>query len=266
MMQERLYNQNSQAGVTLLLSVMMLASISAVAFSLAAVTLIEVRTSGDVQRTEPIFYSDQGIAEDAVYVLKRKVSGISFGTDCATSFATYSDRPDTSITSQTKICQVADGTVIVRIPASAIDYASAKRLYMFDPANYGTGAGSYDDLVIKNVSTENYSVRVFVCKLTEECEAPAYGSATWVVDGRTGLNDIAQNATKDFSSVINTSDSYEISIINLSGQPKDLYIEVTTRKAGGVLYGLPYLNKKKVQIQSTKSGLTRRVEVLIPTQ
>lgn len=270
-----LHTQQSQQGITLLLSILLLASISAIAFSVASITLIEVRTSGDVQRTEPIFYSDQGIAEEAVYGLKRKASpatataptALYFGGDCSTSFVPYI-APDTSVTSQVKICNVAPGDVVVRVPASAVDYATAKRLYMFDPSpgNQGTGPGGYEVLNIENISTINAAVRVFICHLDEECQSPAQGTSDWVVDGRTGANDIDQGSTGQFSGVIDPARSYEISLINLSGQPQDLFVRVVTEKPGGVSYGLPYLNKKKVEIQSTKSGLTRRVEVLVPTQ
>lgn len=273
------FKHNNQAGVTLLLSILLLASISAVAFSLAAVSFVEVRTSGDVQRTEPIFYSDQGIAEEAVFGQKRQASpagtqtaptALYFGTDCATNYVPYIG-PSTVVTSEVKICSRAPGLVRVRIPASSKDYPSAKRFYLFDPSNSGLGPGGYDGLKITNASSGSASVRVFICRIDQECKSPAAGTSDWIVDGSTGFNDIAPGSgAKDYSSVIDTNFSYEVSIINLStsggASPQDLYIDIETRNGAGALYGLPYLNKKAIDIHSTRTGLSRQVEVLVPTQ
>ncbi len=64
---------NKQAGITLLLSILILAAITAIAFSLAAITVIELRSSGDVLRTEPALYGAQAVTEEAFFQYKRGV-------------------------------------------------------------------------------------------------------------------------------------------------------------------------------------------------
>lgn len=263
-------NNTKQSGVTLLLSMLVLSSIASVAFSLAAVTFIEVRTSGDVQRTEPVYYSDQGIAEEAIFALKRDVSTVNFGSNCDTNFISY-PAPDPSITSETKICNIsAQSSVEVIIPASASSYAASRRFYLFDPSNGGTGPGGYSRITITNTSKYNVPIRVYICRLDRECTSPGAGTEPWVAAG----DDIAQGASRTYQTPVIDGDSYsyEVSIINLTTVnlpqvPQDLFAKIDTFAADGVTpKGLPYLNKQAVQIQSTKASLTRRVEVLIPTQ
>ncbi len=67
-------SNNSQDGVTLLLAVLILAAITAIAFSLAAIITIEIRSSGDVLRTEPALYAVQAVTEEALFKYKREVT------------------------------------------------------------------------------------------------------------------------------------------------------------------------------------------------
>lgn len=66
-------SKQSQAGVTLLLAILILAAITAIAFSLAAITTIELRSSGDVLRTEPALYGAQAVTEEAFFKYSRAV-------------------------------------------------------------------------------------------------------------------------------------------------------------------------------------------------
>lgn len=70
-----------------MLSVLILAAITAIAFSLATIVFIELRASGDVVRSEPALYATLGISEEAMFQYKRFVgqgaSGLSFNvTNC----------------------------------------------------------------------------------------------------------------------------------------------------------------------------------------
>ena len=71
--------QASQAGVSLMLAVLILSALTAIAFSIAAIVLIELRTSGDVLRTEPALYATLGITEEALMQYKLKFTPSSLG-------------------------------------------------------------------------------------------------------------------------------------------------------------------------------------------
>ena len=64
---------NSQSGVALMLSVLVLAAITAIAFSLATIVFIELRSSRDVLRSEPALYATLGVTEEALFQYKRFV-------------------------------------------------------------------------------------------------------------------------------------------------------------------------------------------------
>ncbi len=267
---EKCAYRSKEQGVTLLLSILVLSSITSVAFSLAAVTLIEVRTSGDVLRTEPVYYSDQGIAEEAVYLLKRKAAAdATFGSDCSPVFKPYSTPPDPSVVTGTKICGIsADKSLKVRIPPSATTYQSAKKFYLFNPGaaknNQYPGPSNYGIINITNISQFNDSVQVYICRLDQECAAP--GTYSWSVPGDVLVK--GEKGEYGAGFIDGNNYSYEVSILNLSPAltPHDLFVQIDTFDINGVPQGLPYLNKKAVQIQSTRAGLTRRIEVQVPTQ
>jgi Tfp pilus assembly protein PilE len=64
----------NQQGVTLLLSILVLAAILAISFSLASVAFVEIRSSGDLVRTEPTYYSADAISEQALFKVKRNAT------------------------------------------------------------------------------------------------------------------------------------------------------------------------------------------------
>ena len=70
-----------QAGVTLLLAILVLSAVLAISFSLSTILLLEVRSSGDLTRSEASLYASTGISEQAAFDLKRQVNcggGCSF--------------------------------------------------------------------------------------------------------------------------------------------------------------------------------------------
>jgi hypothetical protein len=62
-----------QDGVALMLSVLVLAAITAIAFSLSTIVFIELRASRDVLRSEPALYATLGVTEEALFKYKRVV-------------------------------------------------------------------------------------------------------------------------------------------------------------------------------------------------
>lgn len=274
----RLYPRKSErsGGVTLFLSVLVLSSIVAVAFSVATVTLVEVQTAGDVLRTEPSYYADLGITEEAIFILKRQVGtppAPSLGSNCAPSYTGYTG-PNPLVANQVKICDVATShNIEARVLSSASSYGSARRFYLYNPANLapdsnGYMPSGYGSVALTNTSGQtgtNVTLHVYMCRLDDDCIV----SGSWVVN-----QDLVANSTLlinniNFGAFDGSKYSYELAFTNNSGgtlNPLDGFIQIVTLDTSSNPKGLPYLNKKAVTIQSSKSGLTRRVEVLIPTQ
>lgn len=73
-------DQTKQQGVALMLSVLILAAITAIAFSLATIVFIELRASSDLLRSEPALYATLGVTEEALFQYKRYVNERSGGT------------------------------------------------------------------------------------------------------------------------------------------------------------------------------------------
>lgn len=255
-------SNNSQSGITMLLSIILLAAITTISFSLSSITLIEVRTSADVQRTEPSLYNDQGIVEEAIFAVKRRATtsapapkNMYFGENCDTNFVPYYGPVD-AISSEVKICDIdPKRDIIVRIPPTALSYLTGKRFYLYDPANYGYGAGGYNGLKVKNTGAINLSL--YLCPLDHDCVAEGGG---WIA-GADGQASIGPGEEKDFSGAISPNSSYELVIQKTQSGTVDGYAEVITQPKG-----LPYLSKKAVDIRSTFSGLSRILRTLIPTR
>src|SRR5579864_1216596 len=62
-----------QEGVTLLLGLLILASLLAISFSLASILFIEVRSSSDLLKSESSLYAATGVGEESLFNLKRGV-------------------------------------------------------------------------------------------------------------------------------------------------------------------------------------------------
>jgi hypothetical protein len=250
--------RTSQAGVTLLLSVLLLAAITTIAFSLAVVGFAEINTSNDLARTEPILYHSLGIAEEGTYGMKRGVSTIktNLGSQCDTAFKSYTlgSQP---ITAQTKYCNInSEYDIEVTVPQNT--YSTATRLYVYDPTNNGTGSSGYARITFKKTTNNGGTVLLYMCSLTTECVDPSVSLAGW--SPRAGTP-IAYNVTE---TVDIANGSYEIVLLN-SGSKE--FVEVASYGPGVSDHkGLPYLNKQAIEIQSSFGRLIRRLRVLVPTQ
>ncbi len=255
----------NQEGVTLLLSILLLAAITSISFSLAAVGFAEVATSDDLAHTEPILYSSLGVAEEATYGMKRVETTIktNLGTNCAPDFVSYASTPLTTIASQTKLCNInASNDIEVSVPPN--NYNTAVRLYIYDPTppNSGTENSGYTNIQFKK-NTNNFGiVKVYMCRLDTDCADPTPPSnqiSGWSPAGDSLLYNVLNSYSLQNQSTAPKCCSYEVVLVN-SGVAKDI-VEVITQPKG-----LPYLNKTAIEIQSSFGRLIRRLKVLVPTQ
>ena len=251
-------SNNGQEGVTLLLSVLVLSAITAISFSLAAVAFVEIANSNDLAKTEPVLYASIGIAEEATYGIKRGVTSLQTSLGTCNTFASYPNTPAQYVTNKTKICDInLDNDIEIDVPTNASSYNTARKLYAYDPANSGNGAGGYTQITIKNTSALQTSFGVYICELNQECESPGSGTYTWSHQKLPLLS--GETDTYAAADGMSASKAYEINIINLGANAG--FVEVITQPKG-----LPYLSKKAVEVQSSSGRLIRRLRVLIPTQ
>lgn len=267
------HTQNPQAGITLLLSMLLLAAITTIAFSLAAVGFAEISTSTDLLRTEPILYSSIGAAEEATFGLKRNEPTLisALGSNCDANFTEFRGVQST-ISNNTKLCNLNPSNDIeVEVPVTASTnsgYKLARRLYLYDPEKSTVGASGYKYIKFKKTSVSSASdIRIYICQLDYDCLGP------WDAPGYTNnfyQTNVSLTNGVDLPEIVLTNDtsagccSYEVIIMNLGSQPG--YVEVTTYDKDHGNKGLPYLNKKGVEIQSASGRLIRRLRVLVPVQ
>lgn len=269
--------QNPQSGITLLLSMLLLAAITTITFSLAAVGYAELATSTDLLHTEPILYASIGAAEEATFGLKRNEPTLvaSLGTNCDPDFSLFSfsllSGLQSTITNQTKLCNVnPNNDIEVEVPVTAntpSGYALARRLYLYDPSKNTVGDSLYTNITFRKTSSSIASdIKMYICQLDVDCVGPWPGTGNWY-QANTTLSynvDVPVALTSD---AVTGCCSYEVILMNVGTQPG--YVEViTTGKTNGVdgPKGLPYLNKKSVEIQSSAGRLIRRLRVLVPVQ
>ncbi len=261
-----------ESGVTLLLSVLILSAITAVAFSVATIMLVEVRTSADVARTDTAYYNDQGIVEEAIFAFKRKVTTVkdNFGTlvsgqNCS-NFASLMQGPSyPSVTNKTRRCLFNAEHIVketIPVPPSGSNlhpYYNSKKIFLYNPSYLtpGNQPGGYKRITFNNLGTT--PLTIYVCRLDIICDPEAS------TDGFALTLSLNGSGYRDFDNILNPSQSYEIAIQN-NGSVEGV-LEIGTYGPDKITpKGLPYLNKEGVEIESTRGGLTRRVQVLVPTQ
>lgn len=243
---------NLEAGVTLLLSVLLLASITTIAFSLAAVGFAELSSSDDLSSTEPIFYSSLGVAEEAIFGIKRKVPNLEYiDKNNCNAWKTMTSSAGPKVSTMLRSClRSTNNQAELEIPISAKNLDTGLKLYLFDPDNGGAGGGGYEKIIILNSS----KTEVVSLTIKDFNDSPPLVSDYAMAPGA-GYN-------LGGSPILDVLKSYEITLWSNHIDPNSgAFVNVTTNPKG-----LPYLNKRGVEIESSAGRLIRRLQVLVPTQ
>jgi len=255
---------NSQAGVTLLLALLVLSAILAISFSLATILLTEVRSSGDLIRTEPAFYAAEGITEEALYKIKRQVPPGSFAYTTKLGAVVLNSPPPVESATTSPIFQdsVAKGYTFETTP---------KHYALYDPTN-PTGPGYYGRITLTYLDTGNTDVlEVYLCEFDPledpnnysppgpACSNPADNTYWKVRDF--DLRPITSPQTWD----LDPSKQQELIVFN-SGSTGNVFIQVQTYGPGPTYTpkGIPYSGQTSVDISAKNAGLTRKMKVIIP--
>ncbi len=255
---------NRQSGVTLLLSILILSAILAISFSLATILFIEVRTSGDLLRTEASYYGGQGVTEEALFKVKRQAplsytsnfGAVSLGgpapVETQLTEPIFQDKVDPLMTAQN----------------------TPNRYPLFNP-NDLTGGSGYSYITITKLPSGNSNpLVVYVCQYDPHDNADTYNPpgepCTSYDSDSTGYwnltnarNYSISDTEKSHSWFLNSSMQQQIIIANPASSGK-VNFTIQAFAIDGTSIGIPYSGKTAVKIIGGLGGISRKITVVIP--
>lgn len=259
-----------QAGVTLLLAILVLSSILAISFSLASILFIEVRTSGDLLRTEPAYYAASGVGEEAIFNVARKAC---YGQNCS-----YTSQFNNSVTvPQPQQSSTTTPLFQDTITPSNNSFSSAKTYVFYNPANPNSGSSGYGKISLTYLisGVEDDPLEVYLCQFD------ASGQTTYNTTPCTDPNDASKgpNATYWLSAnpmdpgannfqtwTLDPTKEQELVLYNGNSQSTaNIVVSIETYGSDGITpLGLPYAGQTAVQIDATNADVDRKIRVVVP--
>lgn len=226
-----------QEGITLLLSIMVLASIIAIVLSFGSIALNEVKTSGELVKTEPALTSAEAGAELGLFQSIRGIGGIS--TNCnSPTISTFSNGASLS---------------------------SCENYYLPNPNNLNLLSGAEQDYYIYNPTNQSQnsapgyqSVSIYM----NSGSSATIDLCTWNDANCTGAPDVSSaviNNGGTWSSALNSSSKYQLIILN-SSQPASFIINDTNSNNN---VGLPS-GTTLIQTSGSNGDVTRKIETNLP--
>jgi hypothetical protein len=256
------FKYNRQAGVSLMLAVLVLAAITAIAFSLAAIILVEIRTSGDVTRTEPALYANLGVTEEAFFQYKRNIPTTSLNVPGCTSSSTANICTINNVTLNNPAPAIRSAD---NVPKVDVVYANTKNTYqMYDVSNFNKQYSKVTVDFLQNGSTGNLAITI------RKTENDANGTVTYPL--------CSPNTTPCSTTLTSGAPAFSFSSFDITGQ-YDLILENMNTANGDnivvsiktydpsnstVLKGLPFTGQQVLDIYAKYLGLTRKYTVRIP--
>jgi hypothetical protein len=245
-------SDSRQDGITLMLAVLVLSAITAIAFSLASIVLIEIRSSGDVLRTEPALYAVQGVTEEAFFKYKRYVSDDELSiTSC---------QPEKLL----EVCGL-NGVTINNPELRTYDVAprvdtvlaqKTNNYLLIDPEQPNSFDPVYDRVSVtylQNGVINPLTVTIYKC-----CDSDGQKI---IASGPTDLNP-GNVFSYDIPEIPNDG-QYELSIFN-SGTTGNILAEVDAVLLDGKTHRLPFVGQQVLDMFANYLGLTRKYTVQIP--
>jgi hypothetical protein len=285
-------SNNRQAGVTLLLAILILSSILAISFSLATVLFIEVRDAGDLIKTEPALYAATGVGEEAFFNLERRTCPGN-GSGC------YNTQFANSV--------ILNGTPTVLSTSTPIfsDEVKLGSTFANTPNKYdfcndfatSTGCGyGYVKLLYNVTSTNNNQLNAYMCQWNQnELVTSSGGGGNYATspcsDSGNSPSDLTNGAdsywlapnngtlTGGDGSVLlspgNTTVSWtlnpnlqqELILVNTNNyNTGNIYVQISTYSdtAGTIGKGLPFVGKTVVDVNTINSAVGRKIQVMVP--
>ncbi len=244
---------NRQAGISLMLAVLVLAAITAVAFSLATIVFIEIRSAGDSSRTEPALYATLGVTEEALFQYKR-LSDPSDGGGL--------DVP-ACLPKELKVCSL-NGVSLSMPGTQPIAFDESPRVEYVP-----RGVTKTIPMYLADVYTQQYTT-LKLDLLPNETNQAIKTSFIITKDYQTEpeyevfCNGSVEVGTQCVYTDFQTDGQYDLILENPSAD-QDLAVSISTVRVGKVTpSGLPFVGEQVLRIMANYAGLTRTYQVRIP--
>ena len=262
---------NSQAGVTLLLSILLLASILAISFSLTTILFIEVRSSADLLKTEGALYGATGVGEQAFFNLERNVVSPSYITSQFNNNVVLKGQP---------VVSIASNPIFISKVGPGSSFTTTTNKYDFCTAAAVTNGCSFGKVTVNYINTNTGSnpLYAYLCQWDPN---GTYPSAPCVTTGQSqgywiGPSD-PSGATFDTQGFVqltpvNNSVSWTLDkdlqqeLILTNPYPSgSIYFSISTFGADGTTpKGLPFVGKTSVIINTQNGSMNRKIQVTVP--
>lgn len=254
-----------------MLSVLILAAVTAIAFSLATIVFIELRSSSDVLRSEPALYATLGVTEEAIFQYKRFVNERSGGTTVNPPLLDVS----TCLPTKMGVCDL-NGVDLSSPPAESLQEEAVPLvatvdagksleipLYYLDNPNCTPGDTFCDwQVPFSKLELQRVPVGATDATLTARMD--------WIdQDSNTGTINIGQlsEGAKRLSWTTFNSLSRHTLVLTNNSQQNNMQVSIWSYTGSGlsqVEKGLPITAKRVLKIIADYAGLTRTYRVEIP--
>jgi hypothetical protein len=239
----------SESGVTLMLAILVLSAVVAIAFSLATIVFIEIRSSGDATRTEPALYASFAVTEEKLFQYKR--------------FVPTNSQPSRSDTCLVKNECTVNGVSLDLPGNQPPDYDESPKV-VFVPKNTiktipmfidGEYDKLYNSISLQLLKGGNFLDYYF--KAIDENGNPyppdnvpntKYRATTAAAEAYTGFVDNRQ---------------YEL-VLDNSANSQDVSVVIKTWGTDGSPKGLPFVGEEMLKIRAQYRDLNRTYQVRIP--
>lgn len=269
--------RRDQQGITLVLAVLVLSALLAISFSMATILLVEVRTSGDLLRTEPSLYGAEAVAEQALFKIKRKVPLAlcpQLQPNCYVSNVGLVDVGSTAPVENTISDPIQQDKVMpgMVMPSPNVFPVNANHYSLYTPGSNG-GSG-YGKLKLSYLSSGNTDhLKVYLCQY-DPTQSIGEGTNKYRTVPCTDANPTYDNywLVRDFnlypgnspqSWVLDPSKQQELILFN-DHNTGPIYVQIETFDAGLVPKGIPYFGETAVDITAKNGGVVRKLRVQIP--
>ncbi len=258
--------QQSQAGVTLLIAILILSIVLAVSLSLSTILLSENRSSGDLTRTEPALYGANSVTEEALYDVKRGINSSDYSTLIGHTALSNIITP------------LNDPIQRIKIPSNATALVGTPNEYaLYNPFNpYGPSLYGRIKLTFVDTNTPGAHLHIYLCQWDPQnppqnpdgtyknvCSDPN-DTSYWVVNNF--LVSPGQTWDTDLScgGCIDEHYQQELFIFQDSSPATNLFAELETYDQNGLPTGIPYFGKTAINISAFNINIKRNVRVVIP--
>lgn len=270
----------------MLLAILVLSAVMAISFSIATITFIEIRVSGDLIRTEPAFYGAGAISEEALFNIKREVpSGQAYYDATVGNVAVITSSPSLNYP-----------IVQVTVPPNSTFLNTISHYPIYDvdnPAPTGpgglnpTGGSFYGKIRVSYLNTGNQSsekLQVYLCqfdpkKTVDETgsDLNAYNSTPCTNPNNPGTGQpsywltspnpylLSPTETAEWGSPQNFNSLMQQELILVNPTSKYIYLQLRSYAPDGATpKGLPFFGKKAVDVDASNGGINRKIRVVIP--